>query len=125
VRGSLYLLDRLQNYGFKIKGLGTLWSLYRVQNQLHRKIVDQALRRVEPLHKLPPPFQTIIPNATRIAEATDVSPTPPPTFRHKYSAEFAGLFESLCGEIIQRSEWQQEKASASSAGKQQSVARST
>ena len=33
VRGSLYLLDRIQAGGLsRSRGLGTLWSLYREQN---------------------------------------------------------------------------------------------
>jgi chromosome partitioning protein len=39
VRGSLYLLDRLRRMGYRINGLGTLWSLYREQNSIHRKMV--------------------------------------------------------------------------------------
>jgi aminoglycoside N3'-acetyltransferase len=70
------------------------------------RIRREAARRVEPLNKLPRLFQTVIPNATRIAEATEVDRATPPTFRHKYSPEFAKLYEALCEEIVQRAEWQ-------------------
>src|SRR6185503_14644772 len=40
VKGSLYLLDRLSKVGYtKSKGIGTLWSLYREQNHVHREVV--------------------------------------------------------------------------------------
>jgi chromosome partitioning protein len=106
VRGSLYLLDRLKGHGYKIAGLGTLWSMYREKDPLHRKIVDMARRRAEPLDRLPRPFDRLVPNAARIAEATQEEGSTPASFRHKYSSEFARLFESLCGEIIKRSQGQ-------------------
>src|SRR5215469_11898135 len=39
VRGSLFLLDRIEKMGFGIKPVGTLWSLYREQNHVHRNTV--------------------------------------------------------------------------------------
>ena len=72
VRGSIYLLDRIQKLGIKIAGLGTLWSLYREQNPIHRRTVEIAAKRTDAYHKqLPLPFETIIPNAAAIAEATE------------------------------------------------------
>jgi len=106
VRGSLYLLDRLKTHKYKIAGMGTLWSLYRSQNAMHRKMIDPALRKVEPLSRLPQPFTTIIPNAAKIAEATEIEGAKPASFRTKYTAEFSRLFENLCEEIVQRAEWQ-------------------
>jgi chromosome partitioning protein len=105
VRGSLFLLDRIRSHGFKIAGLGTLWSLYRTQNALHRRIVEAAGRDQEVLKRLPKPFSTVIPNAAKIAEATEPGGKPA-TFRQKYTPEFAKLFEALCAEIVQRAEWQ-------------------
>jgi chromosome partitioning protein len=104
IRGSLYLLDRIKKKGFKISGMGTLWSLYREQNALHRKFVDMGGRRVPPFDQLPEPFETIIPNAAKISEATEPDRRPK-TFRLKYTAEFAKLFEALCAEIVRRGEW--------------------
>jgi chromosome partitioning protein len=106
VRGSLFLLDRIKSHGFKLAGMGTLWSMYRTQNAMHRKVVELADRGADSVVRLPRPFTTIIPNAAKIAEATEVEGTKPATFRHKYSPEFAKLFEALCGEIVQRAEWQ-------------------
>ncbi len=106
VRGSLYLLNRIRGHGFKIHGAGTLWTLYRSQNPLHRRVVEAASRRVEPYDRLPRPFDVVIPNAAAIVEAAEVENTPT-TFRQKYSAEFARLFESLCNEIVQRAECEQ------------------
>lgn len=108
VRGSLYLADRIRSSGYKLHGLGTLWSLYREQNPMHRRMVRMVADGSDQLARLPRPFDTIIPNAAKIAEASDSSGHPP-TFRKKYTLEFAKLFESLCGEIVQRAEWLQQQ----------------
>src|SRR4051812_29290043 len=84
VRGSLYLLDRIRRMGFKVEGLGTLWSLYREQNGLHRRMVEAVSKGGEPLNQLPRPFETIIPNASAIAEATEPG-RKPKNFNAKYS----------------------------------------
>lgn len=107
VRGSLYLLDRIDKMGFGIKPVGTLWSLYRQQNHVHRNTVKLTEQGVEPYRGLPHPFHNIIPNATAIADSTDPDKTPH-SFRSKYSSEFANLFEELCEEIIQRTQWTME-----------------
>jgi chromosome partitioning protein len=109
VRGSLFLLDRIKKRGFKISGLGTLWSLYRQQNPLHCKFVEQAKRRSPPFDQLPKPFETLIPNAAKIAEAAEPGQQPR-TFRQKYSLEFAKLFEALCGEMVRLVEGEPEAA---------------
>lgn len=103
VRGAIFLNDRLKARGFVIKGLGTLWSLFRTQSPLHRRIIKEAGKRVGPLATLPRPFDTIIPNATKIAEAAEEGQTPS-SFRAKYTNEFGRLFEQLCQEIVQRSQ---------------------
>jgi chromosome partitioning protein len=104
VRGSMWLLDRIRRSGVKIHGLGTLWSLYREQNKIHRKIVESAAGRVAPLDQLPKPFDTVIPNAAAIAEAAEIG-REPKTFNSKYSPPFAKLYRALCEEIVQRSQW--------------------
>jgi chromosome partitioning protein len=105
VRGSLFLLDRIAKLGFtKIQPVGTLWSLYREQNHVHRGIVERARNRVEPYSRLPKPFETVIPNATAIADSTDPDKAPP-TFRAKYTPPFAKIYERLCEEIVARTEW--------------------
>jgi cellulose biosynthesis protein BcsQ len=75
VRGSLLLQRRIRTR-VKLEGLGTLWSLYRVQNQIHRKIVDAAAKGTKPFDALPKPFGTIIPNATPIAEVAEPNRNP-------------------------------------------------
>jgi chromosome partitioning protein len=102
VRGSLYLLQRLEKGNFKIPPLGTLWSLYRTQNAMHRKFVELAGQGHVQFARLPEPFKTVIPNAAKIAESTETGQKPT-TFRQKYTSEFAQLFESLCDEMISRS----------------------
>ena len=107
VRGSIYLLDRIQKLGLKVAGLGTLWSLYREQNPQHRRTVEVAAKRTDPYYKqLPLPFKTIIPNAAAIAEATEPGRNPK-TFTAKYTSPFAKLFRSLCEEIVTRSQSRQ------------------
>jgi chromosome partitioning protein len=105
VRGSMWLLDRIRRSRVKIRGLGTLWSLYREQNGLHRKVVEAATKDVEPYNQLPRPFKTIIPNAAAIAAATEPD-RKPKSFDAKYTPPFAKLYHSLCKEVIQRSQWQ-------------------
>jgi chromosome partitioning protein len=105
VRGSLYLLDRIRRMGIKIEGLGTLWSLYREQNGIHRRVVEAVAKGVELYNQMPRPFKTIIPNAAKIAEAAEPD-RKPRNFNAKYTTEFAKLYRSLCEEIVQRSQWQ-------------------
>lgn len=105
VRGSLYLLSRLATLGYRVDGLGTLWTLYREQNNMHKAIVAASAKGDPRLAGLPKPFETVIPNATKIAETTDPTSTTPTSFAAKYTHQFAKLFESLCEEIAKRSEW--------------------
>jgi chromosome partitioning protein len=49
VRGSLLLQRRIRSLGIKVQGLGTLWSLYRQQNKVHRKVVDATAEGIKPL----------------------------------------------------------------------------
>jgi chromosome partitioning protein len=104
VRGSLYLLDRLDTSKFsKIKPFGTLWSLYREQNKVHRATIEKTKLGTGPYSHLPPPFETVIPNATAIAEALDPERRPA-SFKEKYTPPFAKLYEGLCEEIVSRIE---------------------
>ncbi len=99
------VFDTLATHGFSVKGLGTLWSLYREQNNMHKAIVAASQKGDPRLAGLPRPFETIIPNATKIAEATDATKAMPASFAAQYTSPFAKLFESLCEEIAKRSEW--------------------
>ena len=67
VRGSMWLLDRIRRIGVKTPALGTLWSLYRQQNPMHKRVVEAASQGRKPYDQLPPPFRTVIPNAAAIA----------------------------------------------------------
>jgi chromosome partitioning protein len=110
VRGSLYLLDRIAKLGFsKIKPVGTLWSLYREQNHVHRAIVEKSSRRVDPYSRLPSPFETVIPNATAIADSSDPDKVPA-SFKAKYTPQFARLYERLCEEIVSGTEYTRAEA---------------
>jgi chromosome partitioning protein len=103
VRGSLWLLERIQKLGVKIDGMGTLWSLHRDQNKMHCKTVEAASKGIEPYDRLPVPFKTIIPNAAAITAASDLR-CKPKSFTEKYTPQFAKLYRSLCSEILRRSE---------------------
>jgi chromosome partitioning protein len=109
VRGSLWLLDRIRRLGVKLEGLGTLWSLYREQNAMHRKVVEAAAKGLEPYRQLPKSFETVIPNAAAIAMASEPNRSPK-SFSAKYTTHFAGLYRELCEEIVQRSQWQRAAA---------------
>lgn len=104
VRGSLWLLERIRKLGVKVTGIGTLWSLYRSQNAMHRNVVEATVCGKEPFHQLPAPFETMIPNAAAIAESTEPEQNPR-TFNAKYTPAFAKLYRSLCEEIVQRTQW--------------------
>jgi chromosome partitioning protein len=105
VRGSFYLLDRIRRMGIKIEQLGTLWSLVRKQNQMHCDIIAAAEGGIDPYSQLPKPFRTVIPNAAKIAEATEPGRCPS-SFNAKYTPEFAKLYRALCAEIVHRTQWQ-------------------
>jgi chromosome partitioning protein len=99
IRGASYLVDRLRRKQFKIQGLGTLWSLFRKQDAVHRDKIELAQRRMELFPGMPKPFDTIIPNAAAIARALVRQGE---TLSAGYSPPFAGLFRDLVGEIEER-----------------------
>jgi chromosome partitioning protein len=116
VRGSLYLMDRIKKGGYKVHGIGTLWSLFRKENILHRNRVEGWGKGLDAdLDCLPRPFETIIPNATKIAEAAELVGigNAPTTFRNKYTLAFARLFEDVSKELLQRVQWQHPDSSNS------------
>ena len=91
MRGSLWLMDRIKKLGFRKQGLGTLWSLYRQQNGIHRKIVELAAKSGKFSRWTSAPFETIIPNATAIAEAAEPG-RGPVSFKAKYTTKIAALY---------------------------------
>ncbi|HYE20833.1 MAG TPA: AAA family ATPase [Tepidisphaeraceae bacterium] len=101
VRGSLYLLDRIRAKGYATQPLGTLWTLYRSAVTLHNRIIKAVRSGRPPYDRLPKPFETIIPNAAAIANATEPGQAPK-TFAQKYGFPFAGYFEALCDEMMAR-----------------------
>jgi len=101
VRGAMTLTDRLR--GRTARPLGTLWSLYREQVNMHRRVVEEAAAGLDDYVSLPRPFATAIPNATAIADASEPNRRPS-SFTAKYEAKFARLYRSLCDEIVGRTE---------------------
>jgi hypothetical protein len=56
---------------------------------------------LKPFNRLPLPFQTIIPNATAIAESTNPERTHA-SFQKMYEPKFAALYEQVTREILRR-----------------------
>lgn len=100
-RGSLWLLDRIRRLNMKIEGLGTLWSLYRKQNAMHGRMIEMVAKKVGAYANLPEPFDTVIPNAAPIAEASEPDKRPA-SFSAKYTTPFAKLYRELSEEITAR-----------------------
>lgn len=116
VRGSLYLLDRFRRLGLtRIKPLGTLWTLFRQQNGMHVRVLEKVQGGAKPYNELPAPFETIIPNASAIAESTEID-QPPASFVAKYTHQFAKVYRNLCDEIVKRAEWSPRPVAVSAAG---------
>lgn len=104
VRGAIWLLERLRRAGFsRPHPVGTLWSLYRTNVAMHNAVIDAAAHGEEPLDQLPRPFNTIIPNASKILSATDGGQHPR-TYSAKYSPQFAGLYGNVCTELARRTQ---------------------
>lgn len=102
VRGSLFLLERIRMRGFtRIRCLGTLWSMVRVQIRNHLDIMNLVKNSAAEYKNLPRPFETYIPNMAAIADALD-SQSEFPHFQSKYQYQATRLFKSLCEEIMQR-----------------------
>jgi chromosome partitioning protein len=104
LRGALYLQDRLDKDGFHKDAMGTLWTLYRKQNERHDLVVRMVAKHdggSGRLSRLPKPFRTVIPNATAIVRALE-SDEKVPNLRAKYTQEFAGVFAAVAREIIAR-----------------------
>jgi chromosome partitioning protein len=102
VRGSLLLMERLARNNYRRgRGLGTVWSMYRQQARAHREIVKAAAAGESEYEGLPRPFDTIIPNAAKIAEAMNWD-AKPPSLSAKYTSRFASLYGELCMEMIRR-----------------------
>lgn len=107
VRGAEYLMTRIHNLGLKkIQPMGTLWSIYRSENSVHRDTI--AKRDVQP-GTIPQPFETVIPNATAITRST-LEERFPASFSAKYERNFAKIYRQLCSEITSRAyDFAQEK----------------
>lgn len=102
LRGSMYLLNRMKKRGYtRIKCLGTLWSMVRVQVAKHKQIMQHVQEGYEEYQIMPRPFNTIIPNMAAIADAMD-SNKEFKTFNDKYKGESSKLFRRLCMEIAER-----------------------
>ncbi len=103
IRGSLYLMQRVRGLSYKSRPVGTLWSMRRSAVSTHTAYIGAAAAGRADLAALPPAFTTVIPHAAKITEAAE-GKTTPASFTKKYTAEFAALYESLCDEIIRRTQ---------------------
>lgn len=103
VRGSLYLLERLRLRGqTRIKCLGTLWSMVRVQVNKHLEIMEDVKNQKSEYANMPKPFKSSIPNTTYLADAMDSSRSFE-TYKDKYHRQIQTIFHDLCLEIEKRS----------------------
>jgi chromosome partitioning protein len=100
VKGSVNLVNRLKSDGFKLEPVGTIWTLVREQNPLHRQLID-GVQHSRVRDVLPEQFEKVIPNATAIAKTT-TSREKCRSFRSKYTPQFAQRFESICDELSNR-----------------------
>lgn len=102
VRGSLYLMKRLRNRGYKkIKGLGTLWSMVRKQADKHLEIIKDAKNKNSELQVLPKPFEVYIPTTKHFTDAMD-SAISFDTYKVKYHYSLHQILSELCNEIEKR-----------------------
>ena len=89
VRGARWLGERLEREGFAASPLGLAWTLYREGNECHRTmigLVGKSAQHAGALRRLPRPFATVIPNATRLSvlrRASSSSGPFPPNTRHR------------------------------------------
>lgn len=103
-RGALYLKKRLNRKLYKLPPLGTIWSLFRIQNGLQKKMIDSVYTKRDLFHQIPPPFDTVIPNATAIVRGLESSITSKESLNTRYTRAYANTYRSLVGEIVQRCE---------------------
>ena len=102
IRGSLYLLSRMQKRGYtRIKCLGTLWSMVRVQVSMHKQIMTQTKKQEGVYANMPKPFNISIPNMAAVSDAMD-SQHKFNSFKDKYKGDSARLLGLLCKEIADR-----------------------
>ena len=102
VRGSLYLLSRMKKRGYtRIKCLGTLWSIVRVQVTMHKQIMQMVYNQRGEYANMPKPFKTSIPNMAAISDAMD-SLHIFNSFKDKYKGESSKFLGQLCKEIAER-----------------------
>ena len=100
VRGAQHLMDKLARKRQDGKGIGLLWTLYRKQMALHGETLEQAKRRRKPFDVLPKPFETVIPNATAIANASREE-SRGKDLGDRYGTA-APLFRQLATEVVRR-----------------------
>ena len=110
VRGAEHLMDKLARKRQDSKGVGLLWTLYRKQMTMHTETLEAAKRRRKPFDKLPKPFETVIPNATAIANASREESRGQP-LADRYGTA-APLFRQLAIELVQRCESPKPRADA-------------
>lgn len=101
VRGCYNLIDRIRRTGIKTRGIGILWSLYRQQDKIHRSIVKDPENEIAGYASLPSPFNSVIPNTARIAQAFQESKGFA-SLSAKYTPVGARLFQRLSKEIETR-----------------------
>jgi chromosome partitioning protein len=102
VRGTDYLVERIRSLGYRrIQPLGTLWSMVRVQANVHKDTIRRTKEGAVEFSTIPEPFETTIPNTEDIAKIMNFNGGFQ-TYKQKYSPKISRLYHSLCDEIEQR-----------------------
>lgn len=96
IRGAMWLKDRIEKQNFRKSCLGVLWSMVRGNDATHQRFIES------PPAELVTPFETHIPLAANISNATTMPESSYRTFRGKYGSRFGQVYELLCEEIIDR-----------------------
>jgi chromosome partitioning protein len=103
--GIPQILDRIGSFaetkGIDVPARGIIVSKFRAQSKLHNSKLQQ-LRKDADVGDLPPIFDTIVPEATQIAESADVEASVN-TLRQKYGyGNNYSVYSSLAKEFLQR-----------------------
>ncbi len=102
VRGTDYLVDRIRSLGYRrIRPLGTLWSMVRVSATTHKDTIQRAKTGSVETATIPAPFETVVPNTEDIAKIMSFEGRFE-TYKQKYSARVARIYNALCDEIEDR-----------------------
>lgn len=112
VQATLYMTDRLVKRGLQLHWLGTIWTLFNEQNDLHRRMVAEGPGSLGLTGFLPTPFSTIVPYTHAVSHLWEHQFE---SFEQKYGL-LAPLYHNLFQEIVFRLQNPEHLSAAPSAG---------